>query len=341
MSFRLSRSLLTLLYVIKELSTARLQRSRAALQNAAPNITEVLFTVYSERVQKWMQFLLQGGDDEGGAMDSMEQSLLALRALRRLVVQYEFPNRDQRLQVLWSTVNAQFGSMLPLLSTEKSSALQPIPRTAIECHLLQVSKLHLHMVKSHPAAFALLPDSVNLAQSYWMLARQFSDSYGLSPDMLGAKIGSDGDEEEDLPFREKLTLQGLLILRACGKMVFNPTQTFKYQHAQDKEERRTARELLKTGLMAESFAREMMETLVTRFFVFTPRDLRQWAEEPDEWEKTQEGEGDDWEYSIRTCAEKLFLDLIIHYKEGLVPSLLSILQDASKFLRWFKVCCMY
>jgi len=64
--------------------------------------------------------------------------------------------------------------------------------------------------------------------------------------------------------------------------------------------------------------------------VFTPRDLKQWEQEPDEWEKTQEGAGDDWEFSIRTCAEKLFLDLIINFKEDLLQPFLEYVRESSR-----------
>lgn len=330
-TYRLSRALLILLYAVKELSTARLQRSRQQLQAAAPSIVAVLFSIYNSCVKTWLSFLHHGGDDEGGAVDSMEQSLLALRVLRRLLVQYDFPNRHQDLQEVWKVINAHFGEMLALLSPEGSSLLNASPRATIELHLMQISKLHLNMAKGHPAAFALLPDSISLARMYWSLARQLSSTYGLRSENMAATVGSNGDAEDEIPFQEKLTLKGLLMIRAIDKMVFNPIQTFKYQQAQDKEEKKTASETMKHQLLTEVFAQEIMELLVMRFFVFTSRDLKQWEEEPDEWEKTQEGMGEDWEFSIRTCAEKLFLDLIINYKEALIPPLLNVLQNSGMF----------
>ena len=78
---------------------------------------------------------------------------------------------------------------------------------------------------------------------------------------------------------EMLTLKGLLLIRACLKMVFNPVQTFRYQKDEDKQERKKPKELMKAELLSGEFAREMMETLVTRFFVFTVRDLKEWEEE--------------------------------------------------------------
>lgn len=116
-------------------------------------------------------------------------------------------------------------------------------------------------------------------------------------------------------------------------MIFNPAQTFKFHKAEDKEEKKLSKELMRAYLLTDDFAREMMETLVTRFFLFTTRDLKDWEEEPDEWEKNQEGSGDDWDFSIRTCAEKLFLDLMINYKDLLVQPLLQVFGSvASMYL---------
>ena len=93
-SVRLARLLLTVLQVLKELSTARLRAHQQSLSTAAPELAEILFLIYRETTEKWLHFLLHGGDDEGGALDCMEASLLALRIIRRLlVVGYVHHNR--------------------------------------------------------------------------------------------------------------------------------------------------------------------------------------------------------------------------------------------------------
>ena len=277
----LSRTLLILLYIIKELSTAKLQRSRASLQSAAPKIVKILSNVYVGRVKIWITFLTVGGDDEGGALESLELSLLALQVLRRLLVSgYDFPNRYPEIQDVWRVLASHFGQMLALVH-ESPSPLGANPRKLIENHLTQISKLHVNMAQSHPVGYALLPDSTALAKAYWGLARQFGETYGSQTPSPFAKIGSDGDAEEGEgpPAMEKLTLRGLLLIRACLKMVFNPVQTFRHQKDEDKEERKTSREMMRGDLLSEEFAREVMETLVTRFFIFTARDLKEWEEE--------------------------------------------------------------
>ena len=330
--FHLSRILLILLYTIKELTTGRLQRTRASLQSATPEILQVLGAIYVDRFHIWRTFLREGGDDEGSALESVEQSLLALRVLRRLLIAgYDFPNRHSEMQEFWKILTTQLGDMLWLVLHQ--TALHAVVKELIEKHLVQIAKLHLEMVRTHPAGFALLPGSTDLARAYWGLIVQFGQTFGSQTPLSFARIGTGGDSNEDgMSVMENITLKGLLLLRACTKMVFNPQQTFKYQKAEDKEEKKQSTELMRNVLLTENTVREMMETLVTRFFVFRPRDLRDWEEEPGEWERREEGEGDVWEFSIRSCSEKLFLDLMINYKDLLVPSLLQVFQNvASKF----------
>ena len=276
----LSRTLLILLYTIKELSTAKLQRSRASLQSAAPSIVKVVGNVYVGRFKAWITFLTAGGDDEGGALESIEISLLALQILRRLMVSgYDFPNRHAEIQDIWRILVLHFGQMLALVH-ESSFLLGANPKKSIEKHLVQISKLHVNMAQSHPVGYALLPDSTALAKAYWGLACQYGETFGSQTPSPSAKIGSDGDAEEGgPPMMEELTLKGLLLIRACLKMVFNPMQTFRYLKDEDKEERKASRELMRDDLLSGEFAREVMETLVTRFFVFTTRDLKEWEEE--------------------------------------------------------------
>ncbi|MCJ1436845.1 hypothetical protein MMC27_006227 [Xylographa pallens] len=321
----LSRTLLILLYIIKELSTARLQRSRSSLQSASPEVFQVLGQVYVDKVHLWMRSLQDGAGDNDLTSQAVSESLLALRVLRRLTIAgFEFPNRHKEVQEFWVCSRLHLAEMLSLLR-QYSRTLRPEMQFQIEKTLVQLSKLHLEMVKVHPAAFALLPDSPELAEAYWRLLCEFGQTFGSQSAVTPLKIGTDGDsEDKDIPYMEKVSLKGLLLIRACAKMVYSPSQTFKYQHAEDKVEKKQSIALMQTGLLSETLIGEMMEILVTRFFVFRPRDLREWEEEPDEWERREEGEGDVWEFSIRSCAEKLFLDLVINNKDLLTKPLLNV-----------------
>ena len=338
-SVLLSRAFLILLHIIKVLASAKLLRHRTSLQSAAPDIIKSLSSIYEEKVNTWFNFLRDGGNEEREAPESIEQSLLALRILRRLLVAgYDFPNRHQEVKDLWSMLASQSGEILAFLHGE-SAPIQSNSRSLIEKHLFQISKLHLNMIKIHPAAFPLLPDSIVIVKAWWNLARQFGDTMDSQRPLVTSNGGLNGepDAEDRISAFEKLSLGALTLIRGCLKMVYNPMQTFKYQRAEDKEEKKIAQEWVKNDLLTGSFAQEVMERLVARFLVVTPRDLKQWGEDPEEWERTQESSGEDWDISIRTCSEKLFLDLIINYKELLVRPLIHVFGAAAGLFIKMKV----
>lgn len=254
-------------------------------------------------------------------MENIEHSLIALRIIRRLLIAgYEFPGREKDVQGFWTLTRTHFGDFFPYVA--ESSPLGASVQNLIEKHLMQLSKVHLNMALTHPASFVLLPNSIGLARDYWGLIARLGETWG-SKSLDGANIGTDGDAEDEAPIGERLGLKGLLLIRACVKMVFYPTQTFKYKQQQEKDERSQAVQAIKQELLTDDLVREMISTLVTRFFVFRPSDLRMWEEEPDEWEKMEEG-AEDWEFAIRPCAEKLFLDLAKNFKDLIVQPLLQV-----------------
>ncbi|KAL4939846.1 hypothetical protein BDV06DRAFT_197914 [Aspergillus oleicola] len=312
---QLPRTLVILLQVIKELSTARLQRTRQSLQSIVPEILHVLGSIYVDKVNAWAPLLEQGNFGAAGLADSMEQSLTSLKVLRRLLVAgFEHPNRAKDAQEFWSITHSQFSRLFTLIS---SSSIPEEVQKFVEKHLLQLSKLHVEMAKDHAASFALLPDSIPLVQSYWTLVAKLGENY--------SQLGADGESEKT--FMEKAGLRALLLLRACSKMAFYPAQTFKYQTAQDKEEKKQAVELVKSQLFTEDFVVHAMELLVTQFFRFRQNDFQEWEAEPEEWERKEEDVAEAWEFSIRSCSEKIFLDLVIHFKDLLVPRLLTVFNS--------------
>lgn len=322
-----ANALVITLQVVKELATGRLQRTRRSLQHAAPEIVQVLGTMYVRLVEKWLAYLKDTNHNKEGAIDDVQNSYCALKAIRRLAIAgFEHPHRDNVLRQLWAVLSKQqldFWAIWHEAANGKKSCVDDI----VTKHLFQLSKLHLEMARNHPASFSIL-NGVELIGRYWSAVTELGQKFGTDMTSMNSsdtwKIKNDGDKVEELSPLEKLALKALLLLRVCIKMVYHPTQTFKYQQPQDKEEKKTAIELMKAEVLTESFVLSMMEVLVTRFFVLRPSDLRDWEEEPDEWEKREEEVADAWEFSLRSCSEKLFLDLVINYKELLVPRLLQV-----------------
>ncbi|KAF1351224.1 armadillo-type protein [Delphinella strobiligena] len=325
---RLPRTLLILLQITKELATGRLLRTRQSLNAIAPEVVQVLGQIYVQKVQSWQNALSSKSGDLATLGQEMQTSLLAIKTLRRLVITgYEFPNRESEVHQLWRLTSSQVGAFISIVSNPAAFPTDMIQ--LVERHLLQLSKLHLEMARTHPAAYVMLPDSLDLVRSYWSLVKQYGETFGSRTAITNAIIGDNGDQGEEKSFQEKLSLKGLLLIRACIKMIHNPTQSFNYKHTQEKEERSSATQSLRDELLNQAFVQEVLEVVVTKFFVFRESDLREWEEEPEEWEHSMESESEGYEYSIRPCAEKVFLDLALNYREIVVEPLLAVFYQVA------------
>ena len=319
--------LIITLQIVKELATGRLQRTRKSLQQAASEVFQVIGTIYVQLVEKWLTHLQTSNYGEEHAIDDIQNSYSALKTIRRLAVAgFEHPHRENVVQQLWAVLSQQqvdFWAIWHQAASRKESYVNNV----VAKHLLQMSKLHLEMARSHPASFSLL-NGADLIGRYWSAVTELGQKLGAemasTQSWKSWKVQNDGEKVEDMSPLEKMVLKALLLLRACIKMVYQPTQTFKYQHPQDKEDKKNAIDLIKLQVLTEPFVVSMMEVMVTQFFVLRPSDLRDWEEDPSEWEKREEEIADAWEFSVRSCSEKLFLDLIINYKQLLVPRLLQV-----------------
>ena len=321
----LQRGLLVLLQITKELASARLRISQTALQSVTPEIVFLLSNIYTQKVNQWYGFLTVGGDDEGGAMDAMDSSLLALKILRRLLIAgYERPNEDKEVQSLWAQSQNQFGQLWAMISAEPQVIIGTA-KNMVEKHLLQLSKLHLEMSKIHPASFAALPNSIELVRGYWGLVVNFSEKYGSltnNPDQPPPEYSDDGRE-----VLEKLCLKGLSLIRACLKMIYKPSPSFVYRSGELKEQQKAAIKHVKTELFTDELVSNMASVIVTKFFTFRGIDMEAWEDELEEWEAREDANGDGWEFEVRPCSEKLFMDLVLNYKNLLVPPLLNFFQS--------------
>jgi hypothetical protein len=324
---RLQRGLLILLQVVKELASARLRRSQTALQSVTPEIVFFLSNLYTQKVNQWYGFLTANGDDEGGAMDAMDSSLMALKILRRLLIAgYKYPSEDKDVRELWGQSQLQFGQLFGMISHEPPLIAYPA-KDLVEKHLLQLSKLHLEMTKTHPASFADLPNSVELARGYWGLIEKYGDSYGSST--FTSKSNSDTGDEDGRHVLEKLALKGLSLIRSCLQMVFRPKLSFIYRSAEVKEAEKGLIDVIKFQLLTDELVSQMASVIVTKFFIFRQADLEAWNEDPYEWEIREDAGGDGWEFEVRPCSEKLFMDLVINYKHLLAQPLLSFFQSVT------------
>lgn len=307
------------LQVIKELSSGRLVRTKRSLETVAPELLVVLGELYKNLIESWMR---------DGDLDRMKTSHAALKVLRRLMVMgFEHPHRDSQMKPWWDLlqIHNQYCYQVWSDNVMAGSKMSEIASSLIAKHLFQFSKLWLEMARTHPASFVLLGCMDILDRSWTVVSGNHAKVALGNSDWSVKRSGDRGDDE--VSAIEKLALKALLLFRACIKMVFYPVTTFKYQHPEDKEDRQSAIAQIKAQVFTDAFIVGLMEILVTEYFVLRPSDLRDWEEEPDEWERREEEIVDAWEFSVRSCSEKLFLDLVINFKELLVVRLLQVFEQ--------------
>ncbi|CCF37807.1 importin-beta domain-containing protein [Colletotrichum higginsianum] len=320
-----------LLRVVKELGTARLRRSQTALQSVTPEMVYLLGEIYAEKSAVWVGFLTNSRGDEDAADIAMLNSLIALKTIRRLVVVgYEAPHKDKTVEQFWTVSQNHFGQFLGFVSHDS-----PVPapyQDTVGKHLLQFTKLHIDMSEAHPASFVVLPNSLPLVHGYWDLVAKFAEIFEKSGGIRqssGDSGPSESKSKVEGPLLERLALRGLLLMRACLRIAFYPKQTFKYRSAEAKKDENEAVALIKQELFKNEFVVHMANTIITHLFVFRKADLDAWEEDPEEWEQQEQSEGNAYEWEVRPCAEKLFLDLLVNFKELMIPPLLSYFQTAT------------
>ncbi|KAI1431388.1 putative importin 11 [Xylaria sp. CBS 124048] len=311
----LAGALLIVLRVVKELGAARLMKTQRALQAVVPKIVQVLGEIYDAKTKLWLAFLTSGHGDESSATAAMGNSLTALKILRRiLIVGYEDPYKDEAVRQIWSYSHSQFGQFAGLVNDKYP---------AIGEHLLQFTKLHNAMASSHQASFAALPGSADLVRSYWNLVAEFSEAYDQSNGIRQGTSSSGTRSKAEGPLLERFALKGLLLIRACVSLTHRPILNIRYRSKEGAQEQQEAIHNLKTQLFSDEFVSNMVNIITTRLLVFRKADVDAWEEDPQEWELQEESQGNAYEWEVRPCAERLFLDLVTGYKSLLLPPLLS------------------
>ncbi|KKA26207.1 hypothetical protein TD95_000039 [Thielaviopsis punctulata] len=325
-AIKLYSALNILLRIVKELATARLRKIQTSLQELSPEIVYLCCEIYSENKNAWCKFM-QDGQGNAAVMETvMSNSLISLRILRRLVVfGYEDPWTDNSVREFWAISQVNFGELMGFI--DANSHIPAEYQEVVGKHLMQFAKLHLGIADTHPTSFVKLPASIPLVQSYWQLVSKFAVVFG-QYDGIRQTGGQSSKAKVEGPLDERLALKGLLLLRTCTRIAFQPVQTFRFRSEEVKAEQHKAMEIIKEQLITPPFVLEIVNTLISHLFIFRKSDHEAWEEDPEGWESREQSEGNAYEWEVRPCAEKLFLDLLLRFKDILIPPLLQYFQSA-------------
>ncbi|KAI5779999.1 armadillo-type protein [Geopyxis carbonaria] len=336
-SLRLTRSLSILLHIVKELATGRLSRTKSNLQSITPEVLKILGGVYVKHVAIWQGLLGQQQSTPEQIAQTMMISLLALKIMRRLIVSgYEFPNRTTEVTEAWNIFQDH---IWVFFNADSEIAVAEEVKVLLKKHVINIGKLFLDVSDSHPAAFALLPGTLEILARYWNVAVKHGETLAAQGKRTLGGMNSNGDmgesqgQENQLVFEEKVALQGMRLFRACIKMVYHPTSTFKYRQKQEQEEIKNATELFKNQLFTAQAITHYMEILVTKYFILRPSDLEGWEQDPESWNEAWDNSVESWEFMIRPCAEKFFNDLMVNHKDILAEPLMNVFNSVSSIAK--------
>ncbi|KAK9491507.1 armadillo-type protein [Lipomyces doorenjongii] len=311
---RLKQVLLVLNQIVKTLSGARFGKTRVALQQATPAVVKFVGQWYFIFTQEWMTSssngALQNRSSELSEQLELRASIgyLSLKICRRLVSEgYEFANRHQEASELFQVSTMHLNAFIEKYVSDPSEILEKFIRT--------LGKFYQDLSERQPTAFILMPGSFDLIRSYLTVLQS-----------QGAAFHQQNFEAQE--FWEKVLVRGLILLRRCIKMIFGDgTVTIKYRTPEDREETKSAVRRLKEELCTDSFVVNVHDILLWSYLRLRPSDLEKWANEPEEfvYDEVQNS----WEYQLRPCSEKVYIDLLLNFKDLLKPRVLDAFEAAS------------
>ncbi|OAJ38852.1 hypothetical protein BDEG_22751 [Batrachochytrium dendrobatidis JEL423] len=122
---------------------------------------------------------------------------------------------------------------------------------------------------------------------------------------------------------ERIMIQALRLLKMFIK---NPSfNTISQVH---KDERmNSVIQILDTQLFKQDQVVTFAKLLVSHYIRLSEEDLTSWEDDPESF--IQSEDSDQWEFSIKSCAERVLMDLVSKNRDLLCPILVSMLREAS------------
>ncbi|KAI8820806.1 armadillo-type protein [Fimicolochytrium jonesii] len=322
------RALHALYMVVKALCSKMLPTSRKLYQQLAPELLRYTATIYTDRADRALQLLgelvprpgeehlLQlhsGRPQDAEAESCLRLAALALKTLRRVVV-YGFRECHKSPEVV-SVVSMLVEYLRKFMPLRTSVPLHPTGlKRSLNTILLQTGKVYLDMQNHDVANFVRIPSSLEVVRFYWSIA-----------------------EESAVP-NDDVILEKVLIhsLRLLKNLIKNPALNIPADrdllttvptNITARASTPSIRRVVYDRLLTPEFVKRACEVLVGRYMVLTEDDRTSWEDNAEEWFIEQEA--DRWEYNLRGCSEKVFMDLMSTNRDTLQPVVMSMLQMAS------------
>ncbi|KAJ2963896.1 hypothetical protein NQZ79_g1053 [Umbelopsis isabellina] len=320
-----ARSLHVLNLVIKALCSKTLAPARRQFQQIAPDLFRNIASIYVSIADMCISKvaaqpeIVNNEEEHGRLLADLDVSSTCLKCIRRLLI-HGFSDHQQSQEVQQFVIITykhiqQYFELRTVLLSMNFDEHSPL-RKLVESHITKLGKLYNELQKAHPVPFILLPCAIDIIQFYWQNIVQEGER-AISFYGAGRAV--------DPPLFEKFLVQGLLLLKRVIKGSF-----YRVDAANSDEENanaQQARTLIDSRLLTPAFVHSCAEVLVTKYMQLRPEDLDLWESDPEGWVNGEEA--DHWEFELKPCAEKVFMDLLISYTEQLSPILVNLVDTVA------------
>lgn len=281
--------------LVKNLAMAKIGRVRPALQSKAPLITPLLIKLYTSFFEEWVETI---------DFALMEIGYLSLKVMKRLVTDvYDNPHQSPELVEFMSLSLRHF--QLLIQNYDKYA-----PSEVLEKYIKCYSKVYSLLCKANPTNFILLPCSRDILYTLLAVLKQKAEVVY-------------GSEEEDGVW-EFLSIKTLLIFKTLINYLFKRGAVLSLKSRSNKHEVENAIHVLTNEFFSEELIKSLTDLLIGFYIKLKPSDLEAWKNEPEEWANDEVNQN--YEYQVRQCAENFFQDLMINFKDLLVPYVMGKVQ---------------
>ncbi|KAJ3378599.1 Importin-11 [Entophlyctis sp. JEL0112] len=343
--------LYTLHRVTKAMYSVKTLRVKHVMYQMAPQLTQYLCSLFTSNISSFItnfSAAVQSNISDEISIEKLDGLVqiarLSLKILRRLLVN-GFPERADMVRVNGSSVGTASGTAVqapefytPFEKVEACvnliSSLTGYLKSLLEIRMkfdrpqtssfksieqatskicITAGKLYTDLIQSRPVAFVGCRGGLDVVRYYWELVAMGDSSGNLenySP--AGNKDG----------FVDRVLLQGMIIFRGVVKnSQFSLLPPDRHPHTDD------AIKLIASQILTPDFVSSAAQLLVTKYLILTAEELEKWDEDPEGFMTDEEA--DQWEFSLRMCAQKALMDLASKHRTIVSPLLMSMLQHVS------------
>ncbi|KAK2165868.1 hypothetical protein NP493_1346g00008 [Ridgeia piscesae] len=290
------RALLMLYHVVKALASKRLAPDRHIFAELTASLFAYILTLWDAHTENTAKYIQ--GQGHADLLMSFDQSILALKVLRKLVVfGVKQPDKNESAITFVNLVFQRLEQFLTSKNEMQFLSQDLFPRREKVITLL--TKVLLDLQENHPESYIVfIRPTFDLAVRY-----NFTD------------------EAQGFVF-ERFTVNSLNLIR-------NILRCESYRPAKNIEDTKNPLVLEAHQIKLTYFNVTMLpgicRQLISHYFPLTPDDLEKWDADPEDF-IADEG-GDSWKFSLRPCVEGLFLTLMKEFWEVLTPVILSLMQE--------------